>query len=82
MASHPVYFKNLLEVAQMIRRGDATSVSVTREMLDRIASVDQQFQSYIQVCNDRALNQARAFDAEVDNGVFTPQNTPLFSGFN
>ena len=70
MASHPVYFKNLLEVAQMIRRGDATSVSVTREMLDRIASVDQQFQSYIQVCNDRALNQARAFDAEVDNGVF------------
>ena len=59
MRSHPLHFKNLIEVGQMIRQGQATSVEITGYMLNRIASVDEQFKSYIHVCGDRALERRR-----------------------
>lgn len=70
MSSRPLHFKTLVEVAEMIRRGDTTSVAVTLSMIDRIATVDPRFKSYIHFCRDRALDQARAADAEADNGNF------------
>ena len=62
MRSHPLHFKNLIEVGQMIRQGQVTSVEITGYMLNRIASVDEQFKSYIHVCGDRALEKAQAVD--------------------
>lgn len=70
MASQPLFFKNLFEVAEMIRKGETTSVAITRNILDRIATVDPHFQSYIHVCRDRALDRAVAADAEMGNGIF------------
>lgn len=70
MTSHPLHFKSLLEVAGMIRRGAASSLDITRAMLDRIDSVDADYQSYIHVCHDRALDQARAADADMARGLY------------
>jgi|TARA_B110000261_G_scaffold51653_2_gene61122 amidase len=70
MRSHPLHFKNLIEVGQMIRQGQATSVEITGYMLNRIASVDEQFKSYIHVCGDRALEKAQAVDTEVAAGIY------------
>ena len=70
MTSRPLHFKSLLEVSQMIRRGEATSVSVTRYMLDLIASVEERFKSYIHLCGARALEQAEAADAALAAGLY------------
>ena len=69
MTSHPLHFKSLNEVSQMIHAGEVTSVSVTRHMLDLIASVDGRFKSYIHLCADRALEQAEAADAALAAGL-------------
>jgi amidase len=70
MTSPPLHFKSLIEVGQMIRQGQATSVEITDHMLDLIAAVDGQFHSYIHVCPDRAQEQARAADKEVAAGIY------------
>ena len=73
MTSHPLHFKSLVEVGQMIRRGEVTSVGVTRHMLDLIASVDGRFKSYIHLCGERALEQAEAADAALAAGLYRGQ---------
>ena len=70
MTSHPLFFKSLVDVSQMIRGGEATSAAITQDMLDRIAAVDRQLRSYVHVCTERALDQARAADTEMGKGVF------------
>ena len=48
------------EIADALRRGDTTSVEVTRAHLDRIAAVDQAVHAFLQVDTEGALVQARA----------------------
>ncbi|MDK3072784.1 amidase [Sedimentitalea sp. JM2-8] len=70
MSSHNLHFKTLLEVGRMIHGGDMTAAAVTDRMLDRIAAVDPQFQSYVRVCADRARDQAQMADADMAKGIF------------
>ena len=70
MTSLPLHFRNLIEVANMIKRGKATSLEVTVHMLDRIADIDRQLNSYIHVCREHALEQARTADIEITSGIY------------
>ena len=70
MTSLPLHFKSLIEVGQMIRQDQLTSVEITEHMLDLITAVDGQFNSYIHVCRERAMKQAHAADIEVASGIY------------
>lgn len=69
MSSHPLHYKSLLDVGQMIHSGEQTAVSVVDQMLDRIAAVDLQLHSYVQVCADRARDQAKTADRDIARGI-------------
>jgi amidase len=70
MASLPLHFKSLSEISQMIRLSKISSVDLTRYMFDLIDKLDGHFQSYIHLCNDRAMVQAQAADAEIANKIY------------
>ncbi|MBU2359226.1 MAG: amidase [Alphaproteobacteria bacterium] len=69
MTSRDLHFMGLLDIARQISSGETTSLKVTRAILDRIEKVDQNFESYIHVCKDRALQQAQAADDEIARGL-------------
>lgn len=70
MTSLPLHFKPLTEIGQMIRQSEASSVDVTRHMLDLISKVDGQFHSYIHICGERAIEQAEVADKEIAAGIY------------
>lgn len=62
-------FAGALEAADAIRSGVVTSVELTQLMLERIERFDRQTRSYVYVCADRALEQARQSDCERAAGL-------------
>lgn len=49
-------------ISAALENREFSSVEITRHYLDRIATIDGTLNSYITVCEDRALDQARAAD--------------------
>ena len=49
-------------ISAALENREFSSVEITRHYLDRIATIDNTLNSYITVCEDRALDQARAAD--------------------
>ncbi|MCZ6771473.1 MAG: Asp-tRNA(Asn)/Glu-tRNA(Gln) amidotransferase subunit GatA [Proteobacteria bacterium] len=49
-------------ISAALENREFSSVEITRHYLDRIATIDDELNSYITVCEDRALKQARAAD--------------------
>lgn len=70
MASGHLHFATLTQVSEQIRRREITPVDVTTMMVDRIAQLDGRYHSYATVLADRALDQARAAEAEIANGIW------------
>ena len=60
------------EAADLLRRRETSSLELTRMTLDRISSVDGQVRAFVTVCEDQALQQARAADERLKNGKTTP----------
>ena len=60
MSSFP---ETVVEIATALAKGDFSSVEITQHYLRRIAAHDGRLNSYITVCEDRALDQAAAADA-------------------
>jgi aspartyl-tRNA(Asn)/glutamyl-tRNA(Gln) amidotransferase subunit A len=58
----------LTEAAQRLRAGSVTSVQLTEACLARIAIYDPKLDAFITVLRERALDQARALDAESKAG--------------
>jgi amidase len=69
MIPSDVHFAPLTEVARRVATGDWRSEEVTAHMLHRIADSDGDWRSYLHVLADRAMDQARAADAEVARGI-------------
>jgi hypothetical protein len=69
MIPSDVHFAPLTEVARRIARGDWRSAEVTEHMLARIGAIDGQWRSYLHVLANRAMDQARAADAEIARGI-------------
>jgi len=53
---------SLSELSTSLHNGDISSVELTQHYLDRINTHNKQLNAYITVCEDRALEQARAAD--------------------
>lgn len=65
----PIHYLGLLEVADLLRRGEVTSVQLTTSLLERIDTVDARLGSYVEVLRDRALAEAAEADAARARGV-------------
>ena len=55
--------KTLAQISQDLQAGEYSSVEVTQHFLDRIKNLDGQYNSFITVTGDKALEQAKAADA-------------------
>lgn len=60
------------EISAALAAGDISSVEITQAYLDRIAAFNGELNAFITVCEDSALKQAKAADAERANGNASP----------
>ena len=70
MTADDLAYRELTEVAELIRTRRVTSVEVTREILARIADYDQRLKSYAHVMEQAALDAAAEADREIDAGRY------------
>ncbi|WP_026486622.1 Asp-tRNA(Asn)/Glu-tRNA(Gln) amidotransferase subunit GatA [Caldanaerobius polysaccharolyticus] len=56
------------EIRDMILKREVSSEEITALMLQRIKAVDDKVQAYITVCEEQALEQARAVDRKIKSG--------------
>ena len=60
-----MHTKTLSELSTSLHKGDISSVELTQHYLDRIRTHNNQLNAYITVCEDKALEQARAADQKI-----------------
>ena len=65
-----LHYMPLSQVARLIETGEVSPVEVTRQILNRIASIDGALQSYVTVTAELALSSARAAEAEIRAGRY------------
>jgi amidase len=63
-----LHYLELTELADLLRRGEVTSVEATRAQLERIGRLDGQLASYARTMPEQALSDAAAADAEIAAG--------------
>ncbi len=61
-------FMSAVELAQSIREKKVTSLEATENFFERIDRLDSQLHSYLTLCRDQALADARAADEAVQRG--------------
>ena len=66
-------FMNAIELRAAIRSGEVSSVEATENFFQRIERLDPQLNSYLALCQDQALADARAADEAVRRGDATGQ---------
>lgn len=62
-------FMSAVELAQNIRNKKVSSLEATENFFQRIDQLDSQLHSYLTLCRDQALADARAADAAVQQGT-------------
>ncbi len=62
------YNKTALELGQMIKNKEVSSVELTQAMLDHIESTDKDINAFISVDAEGALQRAREIQAKIDAG--------------
>ncbi len=67
--SDELAFLTLTEVAEQLERGEVSSVELTENALERIASLDPQLNAFITVLSDSALQTARDADQRRKEGA-------------
>jgi len=68
--SNDVHFLDLTELAARIRTRELSALTVTRALLNRIASIDAVLGSYALVSADVAMAQAQIAEAEIAAGQY------------
>jgi amidase len=68
--SSELQYESLTTVSDLIRRKQLSSAELTGTALKRIAQLDGQYHSYATVLPERALEQAKAADAEIARGLW------------
>ena len=68
IAEKPLYYLSIHEAQQLIKEHKLSPVELTRGVLDRIEAVDGKLHAYIDLMADRAREQARAAEAEIQRG--------------
>ena len=64
--------KTVAELSAALAAGEVSSVELTQAYLDRIAKFNASLNAYITVCDESALQQAKAADAARANGESSP----------
>ena len=64
--------KSVTELSAMLQAGQVSSVELTQHFLQRIKEHDGRLNSFITVCEEQALAQARAADEKLKAGNATP----------
>ncbi|MDC0661731.1 Asp-tRNA(Asn)/Glu-tRNA(Gln) amidotransferase subunit GatA [Marinobacter sp. SS21] len=64
--------KTVAELSRDLAAGEVSSVELTQHFLDRIKQEDSKYNSFITVCEDEALAEARQADALRSQGSATP----------
>lgn len=67
--SLPIHFKSIGELSGLIASRELSPVELTRALIDRVAALDDQTHSFIEVTADLALAQAQQAEAEVMAGL-------------
>ena len=67
--------KTVTELSAMLQAGEVTSVELTQYFLDRINSNDKKLNSFISICDEQALAQAKESDERLKAG-----NAPALTG--
>jgi aspartyl-tRNA(Asn)/glutamyl-tRNA(Gln) amidotransferase subunit A len=67
--------KSVTELSAMLQAGEVSSVELTRYFLDRIKNSDEKLNSFISVCEEQALAQAKESDEKLKAG-----NAPALTG--
>lgn len=62
-----MHTKSLSELSAGLHNGDFTSVELTQHYIDRIKTHNDSVNAYITICEDTALEQARAADIQLQN---------------
>ena len=70
ITSNPLHYLELTELGARIKAREVSPVSVTRALLDRIASLDGELNSYARLMPDTALMQAEQAEAEIAAGRY------------
>ena len=65
MEKRDIPFQTATQLAELIKSREVSPVEATEAYLDRIAEVDGQLASYITVCREEALAQARQAEQEL-----------------
>ena len=63
--------KTALEIGQMIKNKEVSSVEVTKEMLKNIKSRDEKVNAFVTVFEEEAVKQAEEVQAKIDSGELT-----------
>ncbi len=63
--------KTALEIGQMIKNKEISSVEAAKEMLQNIKAKDKKVNAYITVLEDEALASAEKIQTKIDNGELT-----------
>lgn len=61
--------RSISDIGESLRRGDITSVSLTRHFLERIRVLNPLLNAFVTVTEDLALDQAKRADAELSRGI-------------
>ena len=67
--------KSVTELSAMLQAGEVSSVELTQYFLDRINNNDSELNSFISVCDEQALSQAKESDEKLKAG-----NAPALTG--
>ncbi len=70
MATAPLHYLDLTELATVLRQRELSPVAVTEDLLSRIATLDPRLASYVTVMGENALNEARVAEAEIGAGRY------------
>ncbi|KQW65548.1 amidase [Phenylobacterium sp. Root77] len=58
----------LMQIRELIQSGRASSIEVTRALLQRISDIDPELHAFVTLLTDRAIAEAAAADAEIAAG--------------
>ena len=68
IAEKPLYYLSIHEAQQLINERKLSPVELTKSVLDRISAVEDKLHAYIHLMADRAMEEARAAETEIQNG--------------
>jgi len=66
--NEPLHYMTILELSDLIKRGEISPVEVTEAQLARIEAIDGRLKSYATIMAEQAMEEARLAEAEIVRG--------------